>query len=98
MSKPVTVHVDFHAQPDKAQALREWLETALPMIHGAEGCSGARLLQSATDATHLRLVEHWSSIERHEAYVGELVGEGKMDEVMALASAPPATSYYEARS
>ena len=26
MSNPVTVHVDFHAQPDKAQALREWRE------------------------------------------------------------------------
>jgi quinol monooxygenase YgiN len=84
----------FHAQADKAEALRELLRSVVALIEAAPGCRSCALLGQHDDASRMVVVEVWDSVQAHQASVSGIPPE-KLKESQRLLAEPPAGTYYD---
>jgi quinol monooxygenase YgiN len=84
---------EFLARPGKDEALRTLLTSAIPMIATCSGCVSCHLLQSHENPTRFVVLEVWSSIESHQAAMGNIPAEA-LTELMELVDSAPRGEYY----
>ena len=91
---PVVRINEFHAAPDKATALRDFLRAVIMEIETAPGCQGCQLLADQEDKASLVIVETWDSVAAHQAAAGRIPPE-KIADVRPLLASPPKGRYYD---
>ena len=84
---------DVQAKPGRAEELRDFLGSILPMIRSAEGCESVQLYQSAEDPSKFIMIEVWDSIESHQASVKNIPAE-KLGEIRPLLATSPSGGYF----
>jgi quinol monooxygenase YgiN len=84
---------EFHAAPDKARALHDFLSGVIHIIREAPGCRSVELLVGHDDEAQLAIIEVWDSIDAHRASAAR-IPPAKLAEVQPLLAAPPRGQYY----
>ena len=77
---------------EKIKALRDFINSIIPMIQTYEGCESCQLLQRQDDATTFVVIEVWDTVESHQASVNNIPPE-KLDEIRPLLASPPKGAY-----
>jgi quinol monooxygenase YgiN len=85
---------EFHAAPDKAAALREFLGSVIDVIKTSPGCQACELLAQQDDPARLVIVETWDSVAAHQAAATRIPPE-KLAEVRPLLAEPPVGRYHD---
>jgi quinol monooxygenase YgiN len=83
----------FQAHEEQAQALRDLLESFVPMIRGSDGCLDCQVLQNLDDPALIVVIEIWESVESHQASVKNILSDA-LKEAMTLIAGPPESAYY----
>ncbi|GAA2752825.1 putative quinol monooxygenase [Amnibacterium kyonggiense] len=94
----VTALLDLHLKADRVQDGPAVLDAILRDTRAFEGSEGIEVLVDVADPAHLTVVEHWTSMERDEAYRAWRAtpeGASGLGEVLA---APPVLTRYETGS
>jgi len=84
---------EFQAQEGKDEALRDLIESFVPLIESSDGCQSCQLLQSLEDPTRIVVIEVWDSTEAHQASIKN-IPPGALQEAMKLLAGPPKGGYY----
>ena len=84
---------EFQAQEGKGEALRDLIQSFVPMIESSDGCQSCQLLQSQEDPTRIVVIEIWDSTEAHQASMKN-IPPGALQEAMKLLAGPPKGGYY----
>ncbi len=84
---------EFQAQEGKGEALRDLIESFVPMIESSDGCQSCQVLQSQEDPTRIVVIEVWESTEAHQASMKNIPPE-TMQEAMKLLADRPQGGYY----
>ena len=84
---------EFQAQEGKGEALRDLIESFVPLIESSDGCQSCQLLQSQEDSTRIVVIEVWDSTEAHQASMKN-IPPGALQEAMTLLAGPPKGGYY----
>ena len=91
----VTRITTFRAKDGRANNLRDFLVSIIPLIEGSQGCETCQLLQNQDNTNEFVVIEVWVSIAAHQASVKNIPAE-KLGAVMAMLASPPSGSYYTA--
>ncbi|HEY6530126.1 MAG TPA: antibiotic biosynthesis monooxygenase [Cellvibrionaceae bacterium] len=83
----------FQAKEGNLNNVRDFLQSIIPLIQRAEGCSSCRLLQSHDKIHEFIIIEEWDSIESHQASIKHIPAD-KLSALMPLLTQPPCGSYY----
>ncbi len=84
---------EFQAQEGQGEALRDLIESFVPLIESSDGCQSCQLLQSLEDPTRIVVIEVWDSTEAHQASIKN-IPPGALQEAMKLLAGPPKGGYY----
>ena len=84
---------DFQAHEGQGDALREQIESFLPVIEAAPGCRSCRMLQGEDDADRIVVIEEWESVPDHRA-AAESIPADALTRAKALLVAPPRGGYF----
>ena len=84
---------EFQAQEGQGEALRDLIQSFVPMIESSDGCHSCQLLQSQDDPTRIVVIEVWDSTEAHQASMKN-IPPGALQEAMTLLAGPPKGGYY----
>ena len=84
---------EVHAKPDRAEELRLFLISIMPMIRSSEGCESVQLYQSDEDPGKFIMIEVWDSTEFHRASVENIPAE-KLGEIGPLLATSPSGGYF----
>ena len=90
---PTTVIVHFHAKADKVDELSKFILPAIPRLSGLPGCRGGSLYHDMDEPELFVLVEHWDSVERHQAYIEQIENDGTMERMRPLLAKAPERRY-----
>ena len=90
---PITRINKFQAHEEQAGALRDLLESFVPMIKGSDGCLDCQVLQNLDDPAQIVVLEIWESVEAHQASVKNIPSNA-LEKAMALMAGPPESAYY----
>lgn len=82
------------AKTGEGQALSEALRALAAQVRQLEGCEGIDLYRDVDKPDRFTFLEHWTSIEAHQAG-GKVLGKAAFAPVSALLEAPPAGAYLE---
>ncbi len=85
---------EFHSAPGKAEELKDFLFSIIPIIQSSEGNESVRLYQNHDDPTRFTMLEIWDSIESHQASVKNIPPE-MLAEIRPLLGNGPSGSYYD---
>src|ERR1051325_7484426 len=85
---------EFQAKPETIDALRDFLDSIMPLIKSAQGCESVSLYQSHSDATKFTMIEIWDSIESHQASVKNIPPE-MLAEIRPLLASAPSGGYFQ---
>lgn len=84
---------DMQAKPGRAEELRDFLISILPMIRSAEGCESVQLYQSEENPSKFIMIEVWESMDSHQASVKNIPAE-KLGEIRPLLATSPSGGYF----
>jgi len=84
---------EFHAAPDKARALHDFLSGVIHIIRDAPGCRSVELFVGQDDESYLAIIEAWESVEAHQAAASR-IPPARLAEVQPLLAEPPKGRYY----
>lgn len=85
---------EFRAQAGDGKALRERLQSFVPVIESSAGCLSCQVLQSRKDPAHIIVIEVWDSIDAHQASL-HAIPPNAFKDAMQLLAAPPTGEYYD---
>lgn len=85
---------DFTAAVGKAKELQRFLANVTGTIKAAPGCQGCTLYLDPEHEEQLTIIEHWDSVESHQA-AARLIPASQMAEVKPLLGAPPRGRYLQ---
>ncbi len=91
---PITRVNEFHAAEGRADELVTFLKGIIATIRAAEGCLSVELLRDPDEASHVAIVEQWTSVAAHQA-AAALIPKGRVLQVLPMLDEPPAGRYYE---
>jgi quinol monooxygenase YgiN len=93
----VSVIVRFHAAEGKAELLRALLQEGRDFSLRAEGCEAFDVYQNHDAPNKLVMVEHWTSLEAHDANFDKNVkGSGHLSKIVPLLVEPIQSGVYSA--
>ena len=84
---------DFQALEGQGDALREQIESFLPVIEKAPGCRSCRMLLGEDDPDRIVVIEEWESVPDHRA-AAETIPADALARVKSLLAAPPRGNYF----
>ena len=84
---------EFHAQAGQGDALRDLIESFMPMIEASDGCLSCQLLQHLGDPTQIVVIEVWENTEAHQASMKNIPPDA-LQQAMTLLAGPPKGAYY----
>ena len=84
---------EFQAQEGQGEALRDLIQSFVPLIESSDGCQSCQVLQSQEDPTRIVVIEVWDSTEAHQASMKN-IPPGALQEAMKLLAGPPKGGYY----
>lgn len=85
---------ESQAQEGKAEELRDFLISIIPLIKSSAGCEAVHLYQSEADSSKFMIIEIWDSMESHQASVKNIPAE-KLGEIRPLLATSPSGSYFK---
>ncbi len=88
-------HYKMTARPGEGPALRAALLALANRVRALGGCSDVEILRDPRDPSTYVFIEHWRSIDDHEAS-GKQLGRAAFEPVLALLAGPPDGRYLEA--
>jgi quinol monooxygenase YgiN len=83
----------FQAHEEQAQALRDLLDSFIPIIRGSVGCLDCQVLQNLDDPAQIVVIEIWESIGAHQASAKNIPSNA-LEKAMTLMAGPPESAYY----
>jgi quinol monooxygenase YgiN len=83
----------FQAHKEHAQALRDLLESFVPMIRDSDGCLDCQVLQNLDEPAQIVVIEIWESVEAHQASVKNIPPDA-LQKAINLIARPPESAYY----
>ena len=84
---------EFQAQDEQGDALRDLIQSFVPMIAGSEGCQSCQVLQGQDDPTRILVIEVWDSVAAHQASMKN-IPPSALGQAMTLLAGPPKGAYY----
>lgn len=84
---------EFHAKEGRADDLRKFLVSIIPVIESSAGCQSCQLLQCLDDPNRLVVVEIWESVEVHQTSVKSIPPDNFV-EIMKMLSETPKGAYF----
>lgn len=84
---------EFQAQDGQGDALRDLIQSFVPMITASEGCQSCQLLQGRDDPTRIIVIEVWDSTEAHQASMKN-IPPSALGQAMKLLAGPPKGAYF----
>lgn len=84
---------EFHAKDGRADDLRKFLISVIPVIESSAGCQSCQLLQCLDDPTRLVVVEIWESVEAHQAAV-KSIPPNNFAKIMKMLAETPKGAYF----
>jgi len=84
---------DFQALEGQGDALREQIESFLPVIEKAPGCRSCRMLLGEDDPDRIVVIEEWDSVPDHRS-AAESIPADALARAKALLAAPPRGGYF----
>jgi len=88
-----TVIVNFEAKPGQRDAVTGLLSQAIQHTITLPDCHDAILVVDDDHPERFYMVQKWTNADAHRAYAQSLMGNPKMDPVMALLASPPDSRY-----
>lgn len=88
---------EFRASEGKADELRDFMISIIPMILSSDGCESCQLFQNQDDPSKFFMIETWDNIESHQASVKNISPE-MLSQIRPLLADSPAGSYYNSIS
>jgi quinol monooxygenase YgiN len=85
---------EFQAPPDRARALRDFLQSVIALILGAPGCHSCELLRQHDDPTRFAIIEVWDSVDAHQASVS-LIPPALLQQAQTLFAGPARGAYFD---
>jgi quinol monooxygenase YgiN len=85
---------EFSANDGKADELRDFMISIIPMILSSEGCESCQLFQNQDDSSKFFMIETWDTIESHQASVKNIPPE-MLGEIRPLLASSPSGSYFD---
>jgi quinol monooxygenase YgiN len=80
---------EFHAAPGQQAELESLLTEGRNRMRAAEGCESFDLCSEQDDELAFTFVQHWASLEAHDAAFGERIAQtGHLAKVMSALSQP----------
>lgn len=84
---------EFQARDGQGDALRDLIQSFVPMIEASEGCQSCQLLQGQDDPTRIIVIEVWDSAEAHQASLKN-IPPSALGQAMTLLAGPPKGAFY----
>ena len=81
----VTLLVTISGKPGHGKALAEMLQP-VPAGNDIDGCLGMKIFVNTANADEVLILEEWSSIEAHKAFLAGVMAEGGLDEMLKHAA------------
>jgi antibiotic biosynthesis monooxygenase len=78
----VTLIVRMKAKPGHGDAVRRLL-SPLPPENDIQGCLGWEIFSNASNSDDVMIVEHWTSVTAHRAFIGPLIASGDLNEIQS---------------
>lgn len=94
----VTALLDLKLRADKLADAPAAIAAILQQTRAFEGNEGLEVLVDVTDPTHLTVVEHWTSLERDEAYRAWRATPEGASNLGELLAGPSTLTKYETQS
>ena len=85
----------FYATPHLAEDLHVFLNSVLPALRQAPGCTSAQLLRGKDDPNEFVIIEQWTSIAAHKSGA-QIIPPEQFSVILPMLSRPPAGAYYTA--
>lgn len=89
------VVIELKAKPQRADALRDWMQDKLPGTRGFNGCIGVLPTRNQDDPDLIVLLEQWESRQHFEKYLEWRVETGVVKELGGLLGANPQFRYFD---
>ena len=90
---PITRINDFQAREGQGDALRQEIESFIPVIEAAPGCRSCRVMLGEDDPDRIVVIEEWESVPDHRA-AAETIPADALARAKALLVAPPRGGYF----
>lgn len=84
-----TAIFDMHFKPETAQEAVRAAAAAVKDTRAFEGNEGVQVVIDDGDASHVAIIESWSSREANDAYQAWRAGDGVPAELIAMLAGPP---------
>ena len=90
----VTAIVKLTALPGQRDTLATAMAPSVEATRAQQACLAVDLLAGIEKPDDLILVEHWTSVEAHENFIGGMIEDGKLDDILPLLAGDIETSHY----
>ncbi len=95
---PITAIADLRFSSASLDEGLAALAAILPDTRGFEGCLTVDVVQDQTDPTHVLLIETWTTVEAHRAYMAWRGSSGTSTGFRAALAGPPTMTYFDQRT
>jgi quinol monooxygenase YgiN len=93
MSVLLTIHAQ--AQPDKVDAIKEFLLKVLPDTRARAGCESVTVHQDQDDPTRLMICGQWATRPQYDSYLAWRIETGTLAELGAMLVSEPVFAFYD---
>jgi quinol monooxygenase YgiN len=88
------VVLEFQANADQVDAVRDFLRDVLPDTRGYEGFESLTVHQNDDDPTLFLIWEQWATRPNYEAYLAWRTETGALDKLVAMLTGPPSFRFF----
>jgi quinol monooxygenase YgiN len=95
---PITAIADLRFSAADLDAGLAALTAILPDTRGFDGCLSVDVVQDQVDPTHVLLIETWTTVDAHRAYMAWRASSGTSAGFRAALAGPPTMTYFDQRT
>jgi quinol monooxygenase YgiN len=91
----VTVVLEFHTQPDKVDAVKEFFRKLLPDTRAYDGFESLTVHQNQDDPTAFLVWELWKTRQNQDGYLAWRTETGALSDFVAMLAGPPSFRFFD---